>query len=327
MNLIRMATLPVIALAACLAASTCVYAQAPAYPSRPVKLVVPYPTGGGTDITARAIAKPLSEALGQSVVIENKPGATGMIGAQNVVSSAADGYTVLFGAASEMAMNASLFKKMPYNPRSDLQPVALVATFPLILVTASSNTTPFEKMLERSKGSQGAVSYGSIGYGSPQHLAGELLQMESNAVLTHVPYKGSGPLIQDGVAGHVEIAISSLPPAVPLVKGGQLRALAVTSQKRSNALPRVPTMAELGFPSYDLATWVGVSVPAATPRPIVARLNEALLKALGDKEFRETLMAQGAETEGSTPEQFRDFIGKEIAKSDRIVSKARIQLD
>jgi tripartite-type tricarboxylate transporter receptor subunit TctC len=250
-----------------------------------------------------------------------------MIGAESVVGSAADGYTVLFGAASEMAMNASLFKKMQYNPRGDLQPVALVATFPLVFVTIGSNTSTLDKMLARSRKDPGTVAYGSIGYGSPQHLAGELLQMEANVVLTHVPYKGSGPLVQDALAGHVELAISSLPPAVALVKGGQLRALAVTSRKRARALPQVPTMAELGFPSYELGTWVGVSVPAGTAKPVVTRLNEALLKALGDREFRDILQGQGAEPEGSTPEQFRDFIAREIEKSDRIVSKAKIQLD
>jgi len=327
MNLLRKFIPSAVALAAGLAASACVFGQTPSFPSRPIKLIVPYPTGGGTDITARAIVKPLSDALGQTVFIENKPGATGMIGAQNVVSSPADGYSVLFGAASEMAMNASLFKKMSYNPRTDLQPVALVATFPLVFVTAASNTSSFEKILDRARQNPGAVAYGSIGYGSPQHLAGELLQMESNAVLTHVPYKGSGPLIQDALAGHVELAISSLPPAVALVKAGQLRALATTAQKRSNVLPRVPTMIDLGFSHYDLSTWVGMAVPAGTPKPVVARLSEGLAKALGDKEFREVLLAQGAEPEGSTPEQFRDFIAREIAKSERIVSQARIQLD
>lgn len=302
-------------------------AQSLPYPHRPIRLVVPYPTGGGTDITARAIAKPLAEILGQAVSIDNRPGATGMIGAQSVVSSAPDGYTVLFGAASEMAINVSLYKKMGYDPRKDLEPVSLIASFPLVLVNAPDKEPSLERLMERARKVPSSVTYGSIGAGSPQHLAGELLESVSHTTLTHVPYKGSGPLIQDALGGHVMVAISSLPAAMPLIRSGQLRALAVTSRKRSSVVPGVPTMAELGFSDYSFGTWVGAAVPVGTPRDIIDKLQAALVKALASKEVQATLLSQGAEPEGSTPGQFRDFIVREIAQSDRIVARARIQLE
>ena len=223
-------------------------AQQGAYPAKPVKLVIPYPPGGGTDITGRAMAQKLSEFLGQSVVIENKPGATGMIGAASVAKSAPDGYTVLFGAASEMAINASLFKNMTYDPRTDFEPVTLVATFPLVFIAPATTNQSLKELIEAARVRPDSVSYGSIGSGSPQHLAAELLSSMAKARFLHIPYKGSGPLVQDAVGGHVDMAVSSVPPAVPLVRAGKLRALAVTSSARSEALPDVPTMAELGFP-------------------------------------------------------------------------------
>lgn len=309
------------------AASAGVQAEPAAYPSRPVKLVVPYPPGGGTDITSRALAQRLSGILGQPVVVENKPGATGMIGADMVAHSKPDGYTVLFGAASEMALNASLFKAMTYNPRTDLQPVSLVASFPLVFVVPANNAGSLSTLVDNARKSPGTVSYASIGQGSPQHLAGELLLSMAGVSMIHVPYKGSGPMVQDAIAGHVGMAISSLPPAVPLVKAGKLRALAVTSAKRSAALPDVPTMAELGYAGYDFTTWVAVAVPAGTPAAVASRLHDALVQALAMPDVQVVLREQGAEPIGSTPERLRAFILDEIAKSDRIVSRAAIRLE
>ena len=261
-------------------APTAALAQAGAYPSKPVKLVIPYPPGGGTDITGRAMAHRLSELLGQSVVIENKPGATGMIGAASVAKSAPDGYTVLFGAASEMAINASLFKNMTYDPRTDFEPVSLIATFPLVFVAPATTQQSLRELIEMARAKPDTISYGSIGSGSPQHLAAELLSSMAQAKFLHIPYKGSGPLVQDAVGGHVNMAVSSVPPAVPLVRSGKLRALAVTSSVRSEALPDVPTMAELGFAGYEFNTWVGVAVPKGTPKEIVDRLRQGLVGAL-----------------------------------------------
>ena len=300
-------------------------AQLGAYPAKPVKLVIPYPPGGGTDITGRAMAQKLSEFLGQSVVIENKPGATGMIGAASVAKSAPDGYTVLFGAASEMAINASLFKNMAYDPRSDFEPVTLVATFPLVFIAPATTSQSLKELIEAARAKPDSVSYGSIGSGSPQHLAAELLSSMAKARFLHIPYKGSGPLVQDAVGGHVDMAVSSVPPAVPLVRAGKLRALAVTSSVRSEALPDVPTMAELGFAGYEFNTWVGVAVPKGTPKEVVDRLRDGMVAALGASEVQATLRDQGAVPAGTTAERFRQFVHDEVAKSDRIVSQAGIQ--
>jgi tripartite-type tricarboxylate transporter receptor subunit TctC len=300
-------------------------AQQAAYPAKPVKLVIPYPPGGGTDITGRAMAQKLSEFLGQSVVIENKPGATGMIGAATVAKSAPDGYTVLFGAASEMAINASLFKNMTYDPRTDFEPVTLVATFPLVFIAPATTNQSLKELIEAARAKPDSVSYGSIGSGSPQHLAAELLSSMAKARFLHIPYKGSGPLVQDAVGGHVDMAVSSVPPAVPLVRAGKLRALAVTSSARSEALPDVPTMAELGFAGYEFNTWVGVAVPKGSPKEVVDRLRDGMLAALGASEVQATLRDQGAVPAGTTAEQFRQFVHDEVAKSDRIVSQAGIQ--
>jgi tripartite-type tricarboxylate transporter receptor subunit TctC len=300
-------------------------AQQGAYPAKPVKLVIPYPPGGGTDITGRAMAQKLSEFLGQSVVIDNKPGATGMIGAASVAKSAPDGYTVLFGAASEMAINASLFKNMTYDPRADFEPVTLVATFPLVFIAPATTNQSLKELIEAARAKPDSVSYGSTGSGSPQHLAAELLSSMAKARFLHIPYKGSGPLVQDAVGGHVDMAVSSVPPAVPLVRAGKLRALAVTSSARSEALPDVPTMAELGFSGYEFNTWVGVAVPRGTPKEVVDRLRDGMVAALGAGEVRATLRDQGAVPAGTTAEQFRQFVHDEVAKSDRIVSQAGIQ--
>ncbi len=300
-------------------------AEPPAYPTKPVRLVIPYPPGGGTDITGRAMAQRLSELLGQSVVIENKPGATGMIGAAAVAKAAPDGYTVLFGAASEMAINASLFRNMTYDPRTDFEPVTLVATFPLVFVAPASTSSSLRDMVDAARAKPGSVSYGSIGSGSPQHLAAELLSSMAQVKLLHVPYKGSGPLVQDAVGGHLDMAVSSVPAAVPLVRSGKLRALAVTSMRRSEALPDVPTMAELGYPGYEFNTWVGVALPKGTPKEIAARLREALGTALASNDVQATLRDQGAVPEGSSPEQFAAFVRDEVSKSDRIVAAAGIQ--
>lgn len=250
------------------AASLLAFAAAPAtasaqpsgYPTKPVKLVIPYPPGGGTDITGRAMAQKLSDFLGQSVVIENKPGATGMIGAASVAKSAPDGYTVLFGAASEMAINASLFKNMTYDPRSDFEPVTLVATFPLVFIAPATTTQSLKELIEAARAKPDTVSYGSIGSGSPQHLAAELLSSMAKAKFLHIPYKGSGPLVQDAVGGHVNMAVSSVPPAVPLVRSGKLRALAVTS---SAGRRRCPTCRR----------WRSWALPATSSTPGSASLS------------------------------------------------------
>jgi tripartite-type tricarboxylate transporter receptor subunit TctC len=296
-------------------------------PDRPIRLVIPYPTGGGTDITARAIAARLSEALQQPVIIENRPGATGMVGAAYVARSTPDGQTVLFGAASEMAINTSLYRKMAYDPRTDLEPVSLIAVFPLVLVSHPATRPTLAKVLATARSNPGTITYGSIGAGSPQHLAGELLSAMAKVSLVHVPYKGSGPLVQDAIGGHVHVAISSVPPAVPLVASGRLQALAVTSSRRATALPDTQTVAELGFTGFDFSTWVASALPRGAPAAMVTRFNKAFVSALAFPEVQSTLLKQGAEPVGSTPEQLRSFIRSQIERSDLIVSRSGLQLD
>ena len=306
---------------------TALPAAAQSTPDRPVRLVIPYPPGGGTDITARAIAARLGEALQQPVVLENRPGATGMIGAAHVARSAPDGQTVLFGAASEMAINASLYRKMPYDPRTDLEPVSLIAVFPLVLVSAAGPRLSLRVVVDRARSHPGTVTYGSIGAGSPQHLAGELLAAMAKVSLVHVPYKGSGPLVQDALGGHVDIAISSVPPAVPLVSAGRLQALAVTSSRRASALPEVPTVAELGYPGFDFSTWVAAALPKGAPSALVARLHRAFVASLSYPEVKATLVKQGAEPVGSSPEHLRGFVRAQIERADLIVARSGLQLD
>lgn len=301
-------------------------ADSPDYPNRAVKLIVPYPLGGGTDITARAMTQQLNSIMKQSVVIENRPGVTGMIGAASVAKSPSDGYTILYGAASEMAINTSLFKTMMYNPKTDLEAVSLITTFPLILVVSASSSATLESLMKRANEQPGAVTYGSIGSGSPQHLAGELLASSARTSLVHVSYKGSGPLVQDTMGGVVDIGISSLPPAINLIKAGKLRALAVTSATRVASLPDVPTMQELGYQGYEFNTWVGAAVPIGTPRDIILKINQSLRTALASDEIKKIFLDQGAEPVGSTPAFFKTFIHNQIAKSAEIVSKVKVLL-
>lgn len=305
----------------------CAPAVAQAQPDRPVRLVIPYPPGGGTDITARAIAVRLGEALQQPVVLENRPGATGMIGAAHVARSSPDGQTVLFGAASEMASNASLYRKMAYDPRVDLEPVSLIAVFPLVLVSSAGPRLSLRVVLDRARSHPGTVTFGSIGAGSPQHLAGELLAAMAKVTLVHVPYKGSGPLVQDAVGGHVDVAISSVPPAVPLVAAGRLQALAVTSSRRASSLADVPTVAELGYPAFDFSTWVAAALPKGAPSAMINRFNRAFVTALSFPEVKATLVKQGAEPVGSSPDQLRGFIRSQIERTDSIVARTGLQLD
>lgn len=314
---------PLIAFVTLACASLAVHAQD--WPAKPIRMIHPYAAGGPADLLGRIVGDRLAKVLGQPIVQESRPGAAGNIGAEAVAKSAPDGYTVLFGAASEMAINASLFKSMTYEPRTDFEPVSLIATFPLVFVAPTTTQQSLLELIDAARAKPDSISYGSIGSGSPQHLAAELLSSMAKAKFIHIPYKGSGPLVQDAVGGHVNMAVSSVPPVVPLVRSGKLRALAVTSRVRSQALPDVPTMAELGFADYEFNTWVGVAVPKGTPKEIVDRLREGLVGALAASEVQAALRDQGAVPVGSTAEQFRQFVREEVAKSDRIVSQAGIQ--
>ena len=323
---------PVMALAAMLAIALSLSASkdvaAQSYPSRPVKLVVPFPPGGPLDIIGRAIAQKLTEAWGQSVVVDNRPGAGGNIGADVVAKSPPDGYTVVMGALSTHAVNPSLYAKMPYDAVKDFAPITLVAVTPNVLVVnASLPVGSAKEFIAYAKANSGKLAFGSGSNGSAGHLAGELFKVETATEIVHVPYKGGAPATQALLAGDTQFMFDNLANAMPQVKAGKLKALAVTTATRSKLAPELPTMAEAGLPGFDISTWFGLLAPAMTPRPIIAKWNDEVTKILNSADMRERLVAQGAEPAPSTPEQFAAFIQSEIPKYARIVKVSGAKVD
>jgi tripartite-type tricarboxylate transporter receptor subunit TctC len=311
----------VLSLAATLAISTPqAGAAADAYPARPVRFVVAFPPGGGTDIIARSIAQKLAERFAQQVVVDNRPGAGGNIGTDIVAKAAPDGYTMLMGSAGPLAINASLFGKMPFDPIKDLAPVTLAASTPNVLVVHPSlRATSVTELIALAKAKPGEINFASSGHGTPAHLAGELFNSMAGVKLVHVPYKGAAPALADLLGGQVQLMFSTMPPALPHVKDGKLRALAVTSSKRSPAKPDLPTVDEAALHGFEANTWHGVVVPAGTPAAIVARLNREIVAILHMPEIVERLSGQGAEALGSTPEEFAAYIRSETLKWARVV--------
>ncbi len=310
-----------LSLAATLAISTPhAPAAADAYPARPIRFVVAFPPGGGTDIIARSIAQKLAERLAQQVVVDNRPGAGGNIGTDIVAKSAPDGYTLLMGSAGPLAINASLFDKMPFDPIRDLAPVTLAASTPNVLVVHPSlKAATVNELIALAKARPGEINFASSGHGTPAHLAGELFNSMAGVKLVHVPYKGAAPALADLLGGQVQLMFSTMPPALPHVKDGKLRALAVTSSKRSRAMPELPTVDEVALPGFEANTWHGVVVPAGTPAAIVARLNREIVAILHLPEVVERLSGQGAEALGSTPEEFAAYIRSESVKWAKVV--------
>ena len=303
-------------------------ASAEVYPNRPVRIVVPYSPGGTTDILARALAQKLAEALGQQVVVDNRPGAAGMIGADLVAKAAPDGYTVLMASVAEVAINQSLYGKMTYDPVRDLAPVTLAGVTPLILVIHPSiPASSVEELLAHTKAKPGQFTFGSPGNGSVQHLSGELVKTVAHVDWVHVPYKGAPAVLADVLGGQVSMFFAGMPPAMPHVKTGRLRALAVTTAKRSPAAPEIPTMEEAGVPGFDISNWFGVFVPAATPKDVIAKLNREISKALQLKDVRERMADQGLETVGNTSEQFSAFLRAEIAKYAKLIQVSGARAD
>jgi tripartite-type tricarboxylate transporter receptor subunit TctC len=320
-----MAAVAAIAAAAALPAG----AQTPAtYPSRPVKLVVPFPPGGPLDIVGRSIAQKLSETWGQSVVVDNKPGAGGNIGADIVAKSAPDGYTILMGALSTHAVNPSLYAKMPYDAVKDFAPITMVAVTPNVLVVnAALPVNSAREFIAYAKANSGKLAFGSGSNGSAGHLAGELFKVDTGTDITHVPYKGGAPATQALLAGDTQFMFDNLANAMPQVKAGKLKALAVTTAERSKLAPELPTMAEAGLPGFDISTWFGLFAPAGTPKDIVAKWNAEVTKILNSPDMRERLVAQGAEPVPMSPEQFAAFVQSEIPKYARIVKVSGAKVD
>jgi tripartite-type tricarboxylate transporter receptor subunit TctC len=303
-------------------------ATAQGYPAKPVKLVVPFPPGGSLDFAGRLIAQKLTEAWSQSVVVENKPGAGGNIGADMVAKAPADGYTILLGALSTHAVNPSLYASMPYDAVRDFVPITLIAVTPNVLVVnANSPVRNVVEFVAYTKANPGKLSFGSGSNGSAGHLAGELYKVETGTDAVHIPYKGGAPATQALLAGDTQFMFDNLANAMAQVKGGKLRALAVTTAKRSSLAPDLPTMAEAGLPGFDISTWYGLFAPAGTPSAIVAKWNADVTKILNAPDVRARFVADGAEPAPDTPEQFSQFIAAELAKYARIVKASGAKVD
>lgn len=320
------------ALAHIAAAAACVLmssvAPAQSYPVKPIRIVTPYAPGGTADILSRVVAQKLSEAWGQQVLVDHRPGASGMIGAEIAAKAAPDGYTILMAYVAEIAITKSLFKTMGYDPVRDLAPVTLAAITPMIFVVHPSlPVRSVKELIALARTKPGQMPYASAGNGSPAHLAFELLQRSAKIAITHVPYKGAAPALTDLLGGHVVMFFSGMPPAMPHVKSGRLRAIAVSTAKRSPAAPEVATVAEAGVPDFDISTWFGVLAPAATSKDIIAKLNGELSRALTLPDVRERLAREGAETAPNSPEQFGKFIQSEIAKFAKIVKESGARAD
>jgi tripartite-type tricarboxylate transporter receptor subunit TctC len=303
-------------------------AFAQAYPNHTIRLVVPFPAGGTTDILARDVAKKLTDAMGQPVVVDNRPGAGGNIGADLVAKSPPDGYTLLMGTVGTHAINPSLYAKMPYDHVKDFLPVVLVAGVPNVLVVNPSvPINSVADLIKLAKAKPGSINFASSGSGTSIHLSGELFKTMAGVDMTHVPYKGSSPALTDLMGGQVQIMFDNLPSSLALIKAGKLRAVAVTSLKRAPALPDVPTIAESGLPGFEASSWFGVLAPAGTPAPIVARLNAEVNKWLQSPEGKEQLLAQGAEVAGGSPEQFVAHIRAETDKWAKVVKASGAKVD
>ncbi|MBX3614228.1 MAG: tripartite tricarboxylate transporter substrate binding protein [Burkholderiaceae bacterium] len=321
---------------ACLVAALVFTGAAPAladqWPSRPIRFVVPYPPGGPLDQVARALAEKLREPLGQPVVVENRPGAGGNIGADLVAKAAPDGYSIVMGAVATHAINPYLYAKMPYDANRDFTPITRVATVPNVLVLNPQTAErlgirSLRDLIAYARKNPGKLNYGSGGNGSAGHLAGELLEAQAGISMVHIPYGGAAPAQLGLLAGQTDLMFDNLASATPQIRAGKLQAFAVTTPQRSSFFPELPTVAESGLKDFDISTWFGVFAPAGTPRPIVDRLNIEFTRALSAPDIRERLGRMGAEPSPMSPEAFANFVRAEQAKYERIVkaSGARIE--
>jgi tripartite-type tricarboxylate transporter receptor subunit TctC len=303
-------------------------AAATEYPVKAIRLIVPFPPGGGNDVIARVVGQKLSERWGQQVIVDNRGGANGMVGLQLLTQAPPDGYTLAVAAAGPMAVNPSLYEKIPYDPLRDFSPVTNMVNFLLLLVTHPSFPAATVKdIIALAKKSPDKVNYASPGSGNSGHLAGELLNSMAKVKIVHVPYKGAGPAITDLLAGQVQMMFSSIPSVLPHVQAGKLKAVAVGSAKRLASLPDIPTVAESGVPGYEAYSWVGMVAPAKTPRDIVMKLNREIIDILKVKSVADSLLQQGAIPDVNTPEGFAAYIKSENAKWGAVVRAAHIKAD
>ena len=324
--LLRRHILSLAALACALGAAT-VQAQG-AYPSKPIRMIVPFPPGGGTDILARLVSSKLTEVNKWTVVADNKPGAGGTIGITEAVKAAPTGYDLVMGQKDNLVIGPWLYKNLPWDPTKDLTAVAHVAYTPVVIATStSSRFKTLADVVAAAKAAPGTITYGSPGNGTSIHLAGDLFEKAAGIKLSHVPYKGSNPALMDALAGNVDLLVSSLPSAMGQIKAGKLHPLAVTSAKRSSSLPDVPTVAESGFKGFDVSTWYGVFAPAGTPAAVVKTLNAEVNKLLATADVKAAINAQGAEPQAMTPEQFSTLLKTEYQQWKGIVEASGAKIE
>jgi tripartite-type tricarboxylate transporter receptor subunit TctC len=306
-------------------------ASAPAqtYPSKPVRIIVPFPPGGTTDLLARTLAPKLTEALGQQVIADNRPGATGNIGASLTAKSPPDGYTLVIGQASNMAINVTLMgKQLPYDPVKDFTPITLVATTPNVLaIHPSMPVRTVRDLVALAKSKPGAINYATSGAGSPGHFCAELLNKLAGIRMVHIPYKGAGPALLDVVAGHVSLYFTTMPSAQPFLPTRRLRVIAQTSAKRSPSMPDLPTVAESGFPEYDITSWWGLLMPAGAQKDVVNRLHGDVSRILGTADMKQRLADLGTDAVTNTPEQFDAYVKAEIAKWAKVIRDTGVKLE
>ena len=302
--------------------------QAQGYPNKPIRLIVPFPPGGGNDVIGRIIAQKLTERFGQQVVVDNRAGANGIVGLQALMQAPPDGYTIGVAAAGPMAVNPSLYDKLPYDSLKDFAYVTNMVIFPLILITHPSvpvKTT--QELVNLAKAKPKQIFFATPGSGNSAHLAGELLNSMANILTVHVPYKGQGPAMADLVTGQVQMMFASIPSVLAQVKSGQVNAIAMGSAKRVPSLPDIPTLSESGVPGFEAYSWVGILAPAKTPKDIITKLNKEIVDILKQKDVADMLNQQGALPVGDTPEQFAAYVKAEINKWGAVVKSANIKAD
>jgi len=320
-------TLLAILCASCNAA-TAIAQSSMQYPAKPIRMIVPSAPGSGPDIMARTIAQKLTEAWGQTVVVEARPGAGGIIGSEAVAKAPADGYTLIMGNAGSHSVNPSLYSKLPYDPLKDFAPVALVSSAPNILIVHPSLPVKSAKdLINLAKARPGELTFGSGGNGSTAHLSGEMFRTMAGIKLVHVPFKGAPAAVLGVMTGEISMAILNLPPALPHVRSGRLKALGVSTSKRSAAVPDLPTIAESGLPGYAATAWYGVLAPAGTSREIILKLNAEIVKSLRNDEVKKRIAADGGEVIGSTPEEFTAVMKTDIAKWAKVVQASGARVD
>ena len=315
------------AVAASAAPMSAAHAQG-SYPNKPIRLIVPFPPGGGTDMIARTVAQKLADQNKWSVIVDNRPGAGGNLGVDAAAKSAPDGYTLVMGQTSNLAINPSLYAKLPYDPIKDLAPVALVSSSPIVMAApANSRLKTFADVVAASKGKPDTLTLGYSGNGTVAHLAGELAENAAGIQLRHIPYKGAAQAMTDLLGGQIDLYMSSVPTLLGQVRNGKLKILAITSAKRSSQLPEVPTLAEQGYKGFEAVTWFGILAPAGTPAPIVAQLNKAINQALQQADVVDKLRSEGGDVLGGTSDQFSTLLRTEVPRWAKIVKDSGASLD